>query len=150
MNDFVSKSEIKNLEYSPYFLCPNNWAQSILYCLSEVYFNLNYPLKYEREVFEMKDKGSVAIDWVVDKFSGIPVESDKRPILVCFSGLSGGNDNHYIYSMMRDATKAGFKCVIINYRGTSGMKMTSKHFYWSNKWTDAEEPLNYLSETYGR
>ena len=64
------------------------------------------------------------------------------------TGLSGGNDKGFIYSMMRKATENGFKCVVINYRGTSGVRLTSSKFYSSASWKDFKEPLDYIYSKY--
>jgi predicted alpha/beta-fold hydrolase len=64
------------------------------------------------------------------------------------AGLSGGNDNGYLYSMMKKATENGFKCVVVNFRGTSGVKMTSSKFYGATQWKDFKEPLDYIHSKY--
>jgi len=61
------------------------------------------------------------------------------------SGLSGGNDNLYLVSLVKEAMRLGYKCVIINYRGTSGVKLTSQNIYWMNRWEDVKEPIEYIS-----
>ena len=64
------------------------------------------------------------------------------------SGLSGGNDSMYLYSMIRAATQSGFKCVVVNFRGTSGIGLTSPKIYWINTWQDIKEPIEYISDKY--
>ena len=76
------------------------------------------------------------------------MKDSKRPILACLAGLSGGNDNGYLYSMMRKATENGFKCVVVNFRGTSGVKITSPLFYGPSAWKDLKEPIDYLYGKY--
>ena len=70
-------------------------------------------MKYDRELFKLSDGGTIALDWHIDESGGIPFaigEEDsyhmpsKRPILCLISGLSGGNDNLYVYSMVKQAT----------------------------------------------
>jgi len=92
--------------------------------------NIYYPVKYDRELFTLSDGGTIAYDWVVDNDGGPPRKESTRPILCCFPGLSGGNDTLYLYSMIKAATNKGYKCVVINYRGCGGLKLTSPKIYW--------------------
>ena len=85
-----------------------------------------FPLKYEREIFILSDGGTIALDWQIDQDGGIPNEKSTKPILAVVAGLSGGNDNGYLYSMMKVATQNGYKCLVLNFRGASGVKMTSE------------------------
>jgi predicted alpha/beta-fold hydrolase len=67
-------------------------------------------MKYDRELFRLSDGGTIALDWHIDEAGGRPqpigeeyglsIKSTK-PILCMISGLSGGNDNLYVYSMVK-------------------------------------------------
>jgi predicted alpha/beta-fold hydrolase len=46
--------------------------------------------------------------------------------------------------MIKPAIQNGYKCVVINFRGCSGVKLTSPKIYWMNTWTDIKEPIEYL------
>jgi predicted alpha/beta-fold hydrolase len=126
--------------------------------LFEIRMKLAFPIQYERELFKLSDGGTIALDWYKDEVGwgskinnhegGIPKENDKRPILACVAGLSGGNDNGYLYSMIKKATSHGFKCVIVNFRGASGVKMTSPMFYGAALWEDFKEPVDYIHSKY--
>jgi predicted alpha/beta-fold hydrolase len=114
-------------------------------------------MKYDRELFKLSDGGTIALDWHIDESDGIPSaigEEDfyhlpsKRPILCLISGLSGGNDNLYVYSMVKEATLAGYKCVVINFRGAAGVPLTSRKLYWFNSWEDIKEPIDYIHRKY--
>ena len=97
----------------------------------------------------MSDGGTIALDWVIDHEGELPRKNSSRPILCCFSGLSGGNDNLYLYSMIKEANKNGYKCVVINFRGCAGVKLTSPLIYWINTWkTDVQEPIEYIHSRY--
>ena len=103
-----------------------------------------FPIKYEREIFKLSDGGQIALDWAIDLEGGVPLKNSKRPILTCVAGLSGGSDNGYLYSMMKLAMSNGFKCVVINYRGSCGLKLTSSKIYGSASWMDYKEPVDYI------
>ena len=50
--------------------------------------------------------------------------------------------------MIKSATQAGFKCVVANFRGCSGVKLTSPKIYWKCNWTDVKEPIEYIHAQY--
>ena len=62
---------------------------------------IKFPLKYDRELFKLSDGGTIALDWRSDEHK---LKRDTRPILCLVSGLSGGNDNLYLYSTIKAAT----------------------------------------------
>lgn len=88
------------------------------------------------------------MDWQVDHEGGLPRKHSQRPILCLVSGLSGGNDNMYLYSLIKAAQNSGFKCVVVNFRGASGVKLTSGMMYWINNWRDLQEPIEYIHRRY--
>jgi abhydrolase domain-containing protein 1/3 len=136
------------MEYTPWILTLNGCTQCLIYVLFEIRMKLFFPIKYEREIIKLSDGGQLALDWQIDHEGGLPLRDSARPILACIPGLSGGNDNGYLYSMMRKATENGFKCVVVNFRGSSGVNLTSKRFYGSAAWKDYKEPVDYISLTY--
>jgi predicted alpha/beta-fold hydrolase len=115
-----------------------------MFMVVEIILKLVYPLKYERELFKLKDGGTLGLDWVIDHEGGKPRKLSSRPIICLMSGLSGGNDNLYLYSFMKEAQKIGYKCVVVNYRGTAGVKITSDKLYWMSGWEDIKEPIDYI------
>jgi predicted alpha/beta-fold hydrolase len=50
--------------------------------------------------------------------------------------------------MMIKASAHGYKCVIVNFRGTSGVKLTSPKFYGACNWLDIKEPFDHIFDTY--
>lgn len=148
----MSKSNARHLSYVPHPLAFNGHAQTFFYCWIELLqVKLRNALKYERELMTLSDGGTIALDWHMDETGGKPHSLGyQRPILVCFSGLSGGNDNLYLYSMIKQATLAGFKCVVVNFRGSAGIPLTSGKIYWMNLWQDIKEPVDFIHQRYPR
>jgi predicted alpha/beta-fold hydrolase len=111
------------------------------------------PLSYEREFFTLSDGGTICIDWVLGADGvGVPKAEDKKsyPILVILAGLAGERDNVYNLDMIMTAKARGFKVVIIGYRGTSGMKLTSGKLYNLYCWEDIKEPLDDIYEKHAK
>ena len=146
----MRNSRISQALYTPYTLAFNCHVQAFLSIAIEVILaTLVKPVKYERELFKFKDGGTTALDWALYKGEGIPKASSKKaPILALFSGLTGGNDKLYIYSMIEAATKAGYKCVVVNYRGTADVPLATSDVYWLHSWRDVKEPLDYIYSKY--
>ena len=117
--------------------------------IAELFLKISFPIRYEREFFNLSDGGTIAIDWAMDSEGGIPKDNFKRPILCCFAGIGGGNDNMYLYSMIKEARERGYKCCVVNFRGCAGVKLTSPHVYWLTTWKlDIQEPLEYIFKKY--
>jgi predicted alpha/beta-fold hydrolase len=116
--------------------------------LFEIRMKVAFPIKYQREMLTLSDGGSIALDWYIDEEGGIPLKHSPRPILACLAGLSGGNDNGYLYSMMKKATANGFKCVVVNFRGAAGVKLTTSKIYSITNWQDVKEPIDFIHKKY--
>ncbi len=146
---FMSETNVTEMTYTPYTLTFNGHMQAVICVVWEIILKFSYPIKYHREILTLSDGGTIALDWVLDHEGDLPRKHSSRPILCCFSGLSGGNDNLYLYSMIKEATQNGYKCVVINFRGCAGLKLTSPMIYWINTWkTDVQEPLEYIHAKY--
>ena len=103
MRNFLKSSRVRELTYTPYLLTLTGNMQSFIFCFVEPVVKLFFPYRFERELFTLSDGGTVALDWVIDHEGGIPKCGASRPVLVMFSGLAGGNDNLYFYSMIKEA-----------------------------------------------
>lgn len=101
MGEFIKRTKVTEMEYTPYTLTLNGHLQAIMSVICELVLKVRYPIKYKREMFKLSDGGTIALDWVVDYEGDFPKEKSQRPILCCFAGISGGNDNLYLYSMIK-------------------------------------------------
>lgn len=50
--------------------------------------------------------------------------------------------------MIKMAMSKGYKCVVINYRGSCGLKLTSPTLYGSASWKDYKEPIDHIYNKY--
>ena len=53
------------------------------------------PISFERELFSLKDGGTIALDWV-DEFPS----TSSKPILAVVPGLSSNNNEVYIINLL--------------------------------------------------
>ena len=156
IRDFVNFIKMKDWAYRPHAFTLNGHLQAFIYLMIEMFLvKIRKPLRYERELIKLSDGGTIALDWHIDQSGGKPsiikdssAPGPKKPILACISGLSGGNDNLYLFSKITAASQAGFKCVVINFRGASGVNLTSGMIYWLNSWRDIKEPIDYIFDNY--
>lgn len=112
LNDkFLKETKITQLKYVPYWCVLNGHFQGILYGFYKT-FHDKLPMlkiKYDREVLVLKDGAEVAIEW----YNGIPSGSgDKRPVLVCFSGLGSSTQATYIKNVIKEVHRE-YKCVYV-------------------------------------
>ena len=111
IREFVKKSKIREITYIPHALAINGHVQAFIYVWIELFMvKIRKPLKYEREIIKLSDGGTIALDWYIDESGGIPIKAQeyqkqcRKPILACVSGLSGGNNNLYLYSTIKEAS----------------------------------------------
>jgi predicted alpha/beta-fold hydrolase len=50
--------------------------------------------------------------------------------------------------MLKKAMENRYKCVIINFRGYSGVKLTSGKVFCSGLWEDYKEPVDFIFDKY--
>ena len=72
MKGLMKDSKVKQMTYTPHTLAINGHMQAILSLFCEIYLNLFFSIKYEREMFTLSDGGTIALDWVIDHEGGIP------------------------------------------------------------------------------
>jgi len=56
---------------------------------------------------------------------GAPSETDSRPIVGLVPGLTSNNNECYMLNLLMEAKKNGFNAVVIGYRGTSDMPLST-------------------------
>jgi len=81
----------------------------------------NHGFDHVQEFVKLEDGGQISLDWPIfrDKQLNELLEKNDNPIIVIFPGLTGGCDNSYVGTIVWDAAKLGYKCVILNKRGCS-------------------------------
>ena len=95
--------------------------------------------KYEREYVKLEDGGQVALDWAKP--------TPKGPLLLIIPGVTGHNDDVYIYSTITELVKQGWAGVVVNHRGCSYSKLSSPKFYCAGS-TDIREVVEYLTKVH--
>jgi len=115
-------------------------AQFFCYVVRELISKKLFPPKYRRETFLLSDGGTMGIDWN----DGLSVNDDgNKPILLLFPGLSGGNDNLYLTSLMNRLSRE-FTVGVVLLRGACGLPMTSGKLSCLTSADDAKEAIDFV------
>lgn len=75
---------------------------------------------------------------------------NKRPIIVVFLGMCSDETEIYIQNFTRHAYSEGYQPVLVQFRGASGVKLTSPKTYGCGQWLDVEESVSYIYDEYCR
>jgi hypothetical protein len=93
------------------------------------------PHPYRRERWETPDRDFIDLDW-----NDAGAAGDAAPLLVLFHGLEGDSNSHYALSLMHGLTAAGWRGVVVHFRGCSGEPNRLPRAYHSG---DSEE-INWI------
>mmetsp|Transcript_15555 Transcript_15555/g.27630 ORF Transcript_15555/g.27630 Transcript_15555/m.27630 type:complete len:410 (-) Transcript_15555:169-1398(-) len=105
-------------------------------------------VNYDRELFRLKDGGTVGIDWATER--GEPLSEHKgnpTPIVLIHHGLAGCSRSHYVQSIIHKllALHNVRVCVMVA-RGCGGVKLTTPYHFTANGYNDLGEVIDYLKE----
>jgi len=116
-----------NAPFRPAWWCRNPHLQTIL-------FNSLLPrprIDLRRERLELPDGDFVDLDWT---------PGTTGPIVVLLHGLQGSSDAYYARALMRAVDRAGWRGVVLHFRGCSGVPNRLPRTYHSGETGD----FNYL------
>ncbi|CAL9020824.1 unnamed protein product [Prunus brigantina] len=111
---------------------------------------------YRRELFNLSDGGTVALDWLLSSdVSGgvfstnntIP-KGDTTPIVLVIPGLTSDSDAAYIKHLAFNTAKRGWNVVVSNHRGLGGISVTSDCFYNAGWTEDLRTVVSNLHDEY--
>ncbi|XP_008237346.1 PREDICTED: embryogenesis-associated protein EMB8 [Prunus mume] len=111
---------------------------------------------YRRELFNLSDGGTVALDWLLssDVLGGvfstnntIP-KGDTTPIVLVIPGLTSDSDAAYIKHLAFNTAKKGWNVVVSNHRGLGGISVTSDFFYNAGWTEDLRTVVSNLHDEY--
>eukprot|EP00347_Sterkiella_histriomuscorum_P023246 403335394 len=137
---------MKRAKFVPSFFMPNGHFQTILNPFYGMWLKKKNAIKFERELFKFKDEGTIALDWVDTKPN--PESLTKKPIVAIVPGLTSDNDEIYVTNLLIEAKMRGYEPVVVNYRGASGMSLTSPKLYCASSQDDLREALEHIRQNY--
>ncbi|KAJ2076939.1 hypothetical protein H4R24_005421 [Coemansia sp. RSA 988] len=116
-------------------------------------------IKYERELREMGDGGTVSIDWYpgrsssssnTNSSSSSDAEST-QPIAIVIPGLGGSSYEYHIRSLAKhlaESSRSKMRVAAINHRGSGRTPLTSSKLYNGYDTSDLHEIVEYISENF--
>ncbi|KAJ6609264.1 Alpha/Beta hydrolase protein [Mycena sp. CBHHK59/15] len=108
---------------------------------------------YYRQHLSLLDGGTLGLDFVPHNSYAT---DDATPIIVVQHGLTGGSHEPYVRAILAPACAPvkkgglGYRAVVVNFRGCSGVPITSPKFYTAGHTDDLRQALMYLSHKYPR
>ncbi|KAJ2809542.1 hypothetical protein H4R20_000044 [Coemansia guatemalensis] len=110
-------------------------------------------IKYERELREMSDGGTVSIDWYPGRSSsdGSSDAESTQPIAIVIPGLGGSSYEYHIRSLAKhlaESSRSKIRVAAINHRGSGRTPLTSSKLYNAYDTSDLHEIVEYISESF--
>eukprot|EP00605_Chrysophyceae_sp_TOSAG23-4_P002112 GSChrysophyteH1.ASY1.ANO1.2338.1 assembled CDS len=146
-SDIVSKSKDILLEYKA------SWLLGVFDFFGELqtawtlYIRKVFPRKvdYKRELFVLKDGGTVAVDWLDND----QMKNDAhRPIVVLQHGLCGHTYSHYMKGIPEELIKNGFYVVSFVARGCGGIPLTTPETFTAARTADFRAVIQHIQAQY--
>lgn len=134
----LKRCRLMNRKFEPPWWLSNAHAQTVLP------FILPYEeIEYEREYLQMKDKGVVALDWVVN----VSIHKRKRcTVLLVLPGLTANALT--VSKMCSLAAHKGYRPVVFNPRGFGNSNLTTPRILSNGDPTDLRQVVKYIHGSY--
>ncbi|KAK0151414.1 Protein ABHD1 [Merluccius polli] len=84
---------------------------------------------YRNEVLRTADGGRISLDWVDNVSSAAYPASATRPTVLILPGLTGNSQQLYVYHVVSQATRRGYRCVVFTNRGFDGEELLTPYTF---------------------
>ncbi|KAJ6513186.1 AB-hydrolase YheT [Mycena sanguinolenta] len=144
-----SRCQSLSLKFRPLWWLFNGHLQTLYAVLGD--FSKTDQMWYDRRLLRLLDGGTLGLDFA--PFDSSTVRDD-APIIVVQHGLTGGSHEPYIRAVLAPACSPvehgglGYRAVVVNFRGCSGVPITSPKFYTAAQTDDLRQALMYISKLY--
>lgn len=101
-------------------------------------------VSYRRERWDTPDGDFIDLDWLDNRDSG----KTTRPLVALFHGLEGGSGSHYASALMAALRDAGWRGVVVHFRGCSGEINRLPRAYHSGDSAEIDWILRRLRQHY--
>ncbi|KAJ7931589.1 AB-hydrolase YheT [Mycena leptocephala] len=135
-------------KYRPAWWLFNGHLQTVFSLLGD--FTKIDQVWYHRRLLRLLDGGTLGLDFTPDPST----VRDDAPIIVVQHGLTGGSHEPYVRAILAPACTPvqqgglGYRAVVVNFRGCSGVPITSPKFYTAAQTDDLRQALMYISNLY--
>ncbi len=105
-------------------------------------------LHRQRERLELPDSDFLDLDWNIADNGNNAVDTESRPLVVLFHGLTGSSNSAYILGMQQALEDRDWDSVAVNFRGCSGRPNRLPRAYHSGETGDVDFVLSVCRERY--
>jgi len=135
--EILSHCHTLKKSYWPTFWCYNQHLSTFV-----ASFRTSPEICYTREAVSLEDGGVLALDWFNDD------HSDNKQTMIILPGLNGGSSANYIRQLIYLLKECGWRCVVMNYRGTNGTLLKTPKAYCGAYTEDIRHVCKYVKNRY--
>lgn len=134
----IKKCRLATRQFSPPFWMRNKHIQTFL-----PFFIPQCSVQFKREYLQLKDRGVVALDWVVNLHLH---RKKRRTVLIVIPGLCGTAGG--LSKICQYAAKRGFQPVVFNRRGLGNSFLTTPKLQSYGDPSDFRQVIKYINGKY--
>lgn len=134
----LKRCRLMNRKFQPPFWLRNRHIQTVI-----TYIVPSSSVEFDREYLQMKDKGVVALDWVVQ----VSIHKRKRcTILIVLPGMTSNALS--VSKLCSLAAHKGYRPVVFNPRGHGGSVLTTPKLLSQGDPNDLRQVVKYIHDRY--
>ncbi len=138
MHQVADKLPCIHTGYRPTFWCFPSTLNTILFAMIQRCVKV----EYKREILKTEDGGQIALDWVERN-----LDESKKLILLILPGLTGSSKDSYVTHLADEASKAGCRAVIMNYRGIE-CELSTPRTYCATNYDDLHLVVSHIAKLF--
>ncbi|XP_066532491.1 phospholipase ABHD3-like isoform X2 [Hoplias malabaricus] len=129
--------------------CPTPWCWGgRLQTLVRVFIKTTPDVTYRNELIKTGDGGQLSLDWVDNSDSAEHTQSSTRPTVLLLPGLTGNSRQTYVLHAVQQATRHGYRCVVMNNRGFGGEELLTPLTFCAADTSDVETVVDHVKKLY--
>ncbi|BHF84154.1 Phospholipase abhd3 [Sparganum proliferum] len=125
--------------YAPFILGFTGRVQTVLGSL----LKKASKLAYEKEMISFSDGGEMKLSWYAEG-----PQDASCPIAIVLPGLTGCACTDYITTIVKSVAQQGYRCVVLNNRGTCGQKLKTPRTYSASDTEDVSDAISIVHKRY--